>query len=217
MFFAICHRIKKMVDHMDEPPEELQGLDRMLSDTYFCNFSLFQSMPDSWAINQLFPILPIHRLDEQPTHNAVLGDITCDSDGRIDRFIDRRDVRRTLPLHSLQPGSPYYIGVFLLGAYQEILGDLHNLFGDTHAVHVSQDADGKLTLDTIIKGETVDEVLDYVQFDRKDLVHRLQAAVEIAVREGRMDHRQAGEFVEIYERGLSDYTYLRKRPEETLD
>ena len=161
-------------------PEELQGLDRTLSDTYFCNFSLFQSMPDSWAINQLFPIMPIHRLDQQPTRHAVLGDMTCDSDGKIDRFIDRRDVKRTLLLHTFN-GIPYYLGAFLVGAYQEILGDLHNLFGDTNAVHVDLTGDGQVVLDTILKGDTVSEVLNYVQFQGRDLIHRLQSAVDTAV------------------------------------
>ena len=144
-------------------PEELQGLEALLSDTYFCNFSIFQSMPDSWAIKQLFPIMPIHRLNEAPTRRAVLGDITCDSDGKIDQFIDLRDVRNTLELHPFD-GQPYYLGAFLLGAYQEILGDLHNLFGDTNAVHVSLDDDGEVSLDDVIKGDTVREVLAYVQY-----------------------------------------------------
>ena len=136
LYWAICLKLQKLVKTMDEVPEDLQNLDESLSDTYFCNFSLFQSIPDSWAIKQLFPIMPIHRLNERPTRHAVLGDITCDSDGKVDQFIDRRDVKRTLPLHTFN-GSPYYLGVFLVGAYQEILGDLHNLLGDTHAVHVS--------------------------------------------------------------------------------
>ena len=140
LFWAICGKLQKLVQQLDDVPEELQGLDESLSDTYFCNFSLFQSMPDSWAIKQLFPIMPIHRLDERPTRHAVLGDITCDSDGKIDQFIDRRDVKKTLPLHAFN-GEPYYLGAFLVGAYQEILGDLHNLFGDTNAVHVSLDDD----------------------------------------------------------------------------
>ena len=139
---------------MDDVPEDLQGLDDTMADTYFCNFSLFQSCPDSWAIKQLFPVMPIHRLNTPPTHHAVLGDITCDSDGKIDQFIDRRDVKRTLPLHTVN-GEPYYLGVFLVGAYQEILGDLHNLFGDTHAVHVSLDERGSVVLDAVIKGDTV--------------------------------------------------------------
>jgi arginine decarboxylase len=209
LFWAICHKIRRLVDELDYTPEELENLDRLLSDTYFCNFSLFQSMPDSWAIKQLFPIMPIHRLNEQPTRHAVLGDITCDSDGKIDQFIDRRDVRRTLSLHACN-GDPYYLGAFLIGAYQEILGDLHNLFGDTNAVHVDIHANGEVVLDSVIKGETVSEVLDYVQFSRDDLVSRLQTAVEQAVRNGRLNHEDAGRFVKFYEDGLNGYTYLEK-------
>ena len=209
LFFAICHKISRMMKELDEVPDELSGIDRMLSDTYFCNFSLFQSMPDSWAIKQLFPILPIHRLNERPTRHAVLCDITCDSDGKVDTFIDRRDVRRTLQLHEFGT-QPYYLGAFLIGAYQEILGDLHNLFGDTNAVHVDLSPTGEVLLETIIKGDTVREVLDYVQFKGKDLMDRLQMAVETAVREGRIDHQQAGRFVKFYEEGLNGYTYLEE-------
>ncbi|MFO0867590.1 MAG: biosynthetic arginine decarboxylase [Pirellulales bacterium] len=213
IFFAICHRIRRLMEQTDFVPEELQGLDSTLSDTYFCNFSLFQSMPDSWAIKQLFPVTPIHRLNERPTHHAVLGDITCDSDGKIDQFIDRRDVKRTLLLHDFD-GRPYYLAAFLIGAYQEILGDLHNLFGDTNTVHVDVNDKGDVVLETIVKGETVSEVLDYVQFNDRDLIHRLQSAVETAVREGRIDHRQAGRFVKFYEAGLQGYTYLEEISEE---
>ncbi|MCA9186681.1 MAG: biosynthetic arginine decarboxylase [Planctomycetales bacterium] len=207
LFFTICRRIQKMTEDNEDVPEELEGLDSMLSDTYFCNFSLFQSMPDSWAIKQLFPVMPIHRLKEEPTRHAVLGDITCDSDGKIDRFIGRRDVKRTLLLHPFD-GSDYILGAFLIGAYQEILGDLHNLFGDTNAVHVSLNDENQVVLETIIKGETVGQVLEYVQFKDKDLVDRLQSAVERAVREGKIDNQEAGRFVEHYERGLRGYTYL---------
>ena len=209
IFFGICHRIRRLVEQAEFVPEELQGLDSTLSDTYFCNFSLFQSMPDSWAIKQLFPVTPIHRLNERPTHPAVLGDITCDSDGKIDQFIDRRDVKRTLLLHEFD-GRPYYLSAFLIGAYQEILGDLHNLFGDTNTVHVDVNEKGDVVLETIVKGETVSEVLDYVQFHDRDLINRLQSAVEVAVREGRIDHRQAGQFVKFYEAGLQGYTYLEE-------
>ncbi len=212
LFFAICHRIQKMLEQMEYVPEDLEGLDAMLSDTYFCNFSLFQSLPDSWAIKQLFPIMPIHRLNERPTRDAVLSDITCDSDGKIDRFIDRRDVRRTLRVHTYD-GPQYLLGAFLLGAYQEILGDLHNLFGDTNAVHVNLTDDGEIQLETIIKGDTVSEVLEYVQYKDRDLISRLQATVELAVRQGRIDHQQAGRFVRVYEDGLRGYTYLEE-PEE---
>ena len=143
-------------------------------------------MPDSWAVKQFFPMMPIHRLNEQPTHRAVLCDITCDTDGRIDHFIDRRDVKRTLPLHSFD-GEPYYLGAFLVGAYQEILGDLHNLFGDTNAVHVSLDDNGQVIIQTVIKGDTVREVLHYVEFDTDALLHQMRTDVEQAVREQRLD------------------------------
>jgi arginine decarboxylase len=195
---------------MEEVPEDLQNLDESLSDTYFCNFSLFQSVPDSWAIKQLFPIMPIHRLDERPTRHAVLGDITCDSDGKIDQFIDRRDVRRTLPLHAFN-GSPYILGVFLVGAYQEILGDLHNLYGDTHAVHVSLDSNNTVVLDAVIKGDTVREVLDYVEFDSEDLIRKLRTDVEAAVRAGRLNYEESGRVLRFYEEGLQGYTYLEER------
>ena len=179
---------------MGEVPEDLQNLDEQLSDTYFCNFSLFQSIPDSWAIKQLFPVMPIHRLNEKPLNHAVLGDITCDSDGKLDRFVDRRDVKRTLPLHAMN-GDAYYLGVFLIGAYQEILGDLHNLFGDTHAVHVSLDENGSTRLDALIKGDTVKEVLDYVEFDAETLLGKLRTDVENAVHAGRMDYEGAGQLL----------------------
>ncbi len=207
LFWAICRKMQRLVRQLDYVPEDLQGLDALLSDTYFCNFSLFQSMPDSWAIRQLFPVMPIHRLAEQPTHHAVLGDITCDSDGKIDLFIDRRDVKRTLPLHSFN-GEPYYLGAFMLGAYQEILGDMHNLFGDTNAVHVSLDDNGSVVLETVIKGDTVREVLDYVEFDPDALVRKLRTDVEVAVRESRLDFQQAGRLLRFYEDGLHGYTYL---------
>ena len=210
LYWAICMRLQKLVKTMEEVPEDLQHLDESLSDTYFCNFSLFQSVPDSWAIKQLFPIMPIHRLDEPPTRHAVLGDITCDSDGKVDQFIDRRDVRRTLPLHAFN-GSPYYLGVFLVGAYQEILGDLHNLYGDTHAVHVSLDADNRVVLDAVIKGDTVREVLSYVQFDGDALIAKLRADVEAAVRDGRIDYEESGRLLQFFEDGLHGYTYLEER------
>ncbi|MCH5376518.1 MAG: biosynthetic arginine decarboxylase, partial [Planctomycetes bacterium] len=213
IFFGICHRLQRMVGQLEYVPEELEGLDSMLSDTYFCNFSLFQSMPDSWAIKQLFPIMPIHRLNERPTRRAVLGDVTCDSDGKIDHFIDRRDVKRSLPVHRFD-GSPYMLGACLLGAYQEILGDLHNLFGDTNAVHVDLTEDGEILLESIIRGDTVNEVLEYVQYKDRDLLNRLQSAAEAAVRRGLIDHQQAGRFVRVYEDGLRGYTYLEESPEE---
>jgi arginine decarboxylase len=207
LYWSICRKLQRLVQQMDDVPEDLQNLDEALSDTYFCNFSLFQSIPDSWAIKQLFPVMPIHRLKERPSQHAVLGDITCDSDGKIDQFIDRRDVKKTLPLHTFN-GEPYYLGVFLVGAYQEILGDLHNLFGDTHAVHVSLDEGGKVVLEAVIKGDTVREVLDYVEFDAETLMNRLRDDVERAVRDGRMDFEQSGRLLRFYENGLQGYTYL---------
>jgi len=209
LYWAICRRICKLTKTLEFVPEELEGLQATLSDTYFCNFSLFQSIPDSWAIKQLFPVMPIHRLNERPTQAAVLGDVTCDSDGKIDQFIDRRDVKRTLPLHTWQ-NEPYYLGAFLIGAYQEILGDLHNLFGDTNAVHVSMDERGEVVVDAVIKGDTVREVLDYVEFDSNQLVQRLRDSIEQAVREGRICDSQAGRFLKFYEEGLGGYTYLEE-------
>jgi arginine decarboxylase len=207
LFWAICTKLQRLTQSMGEVPEDLQNLDEQLSDTYFCNFSLFQSIPDSWAIKQLFPVMPIHRLNEKPGNHAVLGDITCDSDGKLDRFVDRRDVKKTLPLHAVTK-APYYLGVFLVGAYQEILGDLHNLFGDTHAVHVTMDQNGSARLDALVKGDTVKEVLDYVEFDAETLLRKLRTDVETAVRDGRVDYEGAGRLLRFYEEGLHGYTYL---------
>ncbi|MDE3195033.1 MAG: biosynthetic arginine decarboxylase [Acidobacteriota bacterium] len=207
LFWTICRKVQRMARELDFFPEELEGLEAMLSDTYFCNFSLFQSMPDSWAIKQLFPLMPIHRLGEKPTRHAVLGDITCDSDGKVDQFIDRRDVKRTLALHEFN-GNDYYLGAFLVGAYQEILGDLHNLFGDTNAVHVRLSPSGEVILDEVIKGDTVREVLDYVQFKTDSLVARLRRSVEAAVREGKLGYEESGRLIRFYEEGLHGYTYL---------
>ena len=210
LYWAILLKLQKLVQQMDEVPEDLQNLDEQLSSTYFCNFSLFQSIPDSWAIKQLFPVMPIHRLQERPTEHAVLGDITCDSDGKIDQFIDRRDVKRTLPLHAFGDDH-YYLGVFLVGAYQEILGDMHNLFGDTHAVHIRLDGSGNVVLEAVIKGDTVKEVLDYVEFDANTLLHRMRVDVEAAVREGRIELEQSGRLLRFYEDGLQGYTYLEDK------
>ena len=207
LYWSISRRIQSLAQNLDYFPEELEGLEAMLSDTYFCNFSLFQSMPDSWAIKQLFPLMPIHRLDEEPTRHAVLADITCDSDGKVDQFIDRRDVKRTLALHQFN-GGEYYLGAFLVGAYQEILGDLHNLFGDTNTVHVRLSETGETILDSVIKGDTVREVLNYVQFSLDALVSRLRRDVEVALREGRLGYEESGLLLKFYEEGLHGYTYL---------
>jgi arginine decarboxylase len=208
LFWCVCGKLLKIMHEVEYVPEELNGLQGLLSDTYFCNFSIFQSMPDSWAVNQLFPIMPIHRLNEEPTRRAVLGDITCDSDGRIDQFIDLRDVRNTLELHPFT-GQPYYLGAFLLGAYQEILGDLHNLFGDTNAVHISMDDDG-YSLDTVIKGDTVREVLQYVQYSADELISLMRKDVEKAVRGGKVSVEESRTLLRFYETGLEGYTYLEE-------
>jgi arginine decarboxylase len=209
LFWCVCGKILRIVREMDYVPEDLSGLESLLSDTYFCNFSIFQSMPDSWAVKQLFPIMPIHRLNEVPTRRAVLGDITCDSDGKVDQFIDLRDVRNTLQLHPFK-NEPYYLAAFLLGAYQEILGDLHNLFGDTNAVHISIDDTGEVNLDTVIKGNTVREVLAYVQYSADSLTAQMRKDVERAVRAGTISLEESRQMLGFYETGLDGYTYLEE-------
>ncbi len=209
VYWSICQRINKLSKQLEYIPEEIEAISPSLCDTYFCNFSLFQSIPDSWAIKQLFPLMPIHRLHERPDCSAVLGDVTCDSDGKIEQFIDRRDVKRSLPLHSLR-NEPYYLGAFLVGAYQEILGDLHNLFGDTHAVHISSDDHGRVAVDTVVKGDTVSQVLQYVEFNPEELAKNLRCSIEEAVRDGLISDGQAGRFIRFYEDGLGGYTYLEE-------
>jgi arginine decarboxylase len=209
LFWAIIRKVKKLASELDYVPEEFENLDSLLSETYFCNFSLFQSMPDSWAVKQLFPVMPIHRLQEKPSVQATIGDISCDSDGKIDQFIDRRDVKKTLPLHTFK-GEPYYLGAFLVGAYQEILGDLHNLLGDTNAVHVSLGPDNQPILDSVVQGDTVREVLDYVQFNVKSLIEQFRKDIETAVRDGKMDYAESGKILRYYEDGIHGYTYLEE-------
>ncbi len=210
IFWAICQKILKLVREMREVPEEFEGLERTLSDTYFCNFSMFQSLPDIWAIDQLFPIMPIHRLTEEPTRRAVLADITCDSDGKIDHFIDRRDVKNVLELHPLTAGDEYLLGVFLVGAYQEILGDLHNLFGNTNTVHVSLAPGGGYQIEHVVTGDTVTDVLKYVSYAREDLVARVRRFAEQAVRSSGMSLEETRSLLRMYEEGLSGYTYLER-------
>ena len=207
LFWSIAKEIQQMTNGMKHVSEELINLPKLLSDKYFCNFSLFQSLPDSWAIDQIFPIIPIQRLDEKPDRSATLQDITCDSDGKIDNFISTRNLSYYLPVHSLKPKEPYYIGVFLVGAYQEILGDLHNLFGDTNAVHVSVDDNG-YSIDQIIDGETVAEVLEYVQYNPKKLVRTVETWVTSSVKSGIITAEEGKEFLSNYRSGLYGYTYL---------
>lgn len=208
LFWAICARVHDMATASDRMPEELEPLEEILSEIYFCNFSLFQSLPDSWAIDQLFPILPIHRLDERPTHRAVLADMTCDSDGKIDRFVDLLDVRKTLEVHELRSGEAYYLAVFLVGAYQETLGDLHNLFGDTNVVHVRLHEEGGWWIEETVKGDSARDVLGYMQYDVAKLVPRIVRDCEVAVRAGRMTLPESRVLTKFYETALNGYTYL---------
>ncbi|MGE3354199.1 MAG: arginine decarboxylase, partial [Planctomycetota bacterium] len=200
--------LRQIVKGLDYVPEELTGLEKALADTYYCNFSVFQSAPDHWAVKQLFPTMPIHRLNEQPTRRAILADLTCDSDGKVDKFIDLRDVKSALEVHPLVPGRPYYLAMFLVGAYQEILGDLHNLFGDTNAIHISMDDDHGYRVERVIEGDSVAEVLSYVQYEKQDLIRRMRSRLEVAVRTGTINAKESGLLMKRYEEGLSGYTYL---------
>ncbi len=208
LYWATCARIRDACRRLERAPEELDDLESILSDTYFCNFSVFQSLPDSWAIDQLFPIMPIHRLHERPTRTAVLADITCDSDGKIDRFVSLRDVKRTLELHELKDGEKYYLAVFLVGAYQETLGDLHNLFGDTHVVHVRLHDEGGWWIEEIVKGDTANKVLEYMEYDVAELYPALARDCERAIRDGRMTLAESQALKRFYESELDGYAYL---------
>jgi arginine decarboxylase len=207
LYWSVAREAYSIAGTTKHAPEELRQLSKTLSDKYFCNFSLFQSLPDSWAIDQVFPIMPVHRLDEKPDRYAILQDITCDSDGKIDNFIPTRNTRSHLPVHTLKNREPYYIGVFLVGAYQEILGDLHNLFGDTNAVHVSI-KDSGYEIDRVIDGETVAEVLEYVQYNSKKLVRTVESWVTGSVKAGMITAEEGKEFLSNYRSGLYGYTYL---------
>ncbi len=209
LFWSIAREIGAIASQMKHAPEELRKVSRMLPDKYFCNFSLFQSLPDSWAIDQVFPIVPLARLDEKPTRRCTIQDMTCDSDGKISHFITDHGTSSSLPVHQLKSGEPYYLGVFLVGAYQEILGDMHNLFGDTNAVHISVYKD-RFEIEKIIDGETVAEVLDYVQFDPKKLVRNVESWVSSAMKAGRITPEEGREFLSNYRSGLYGYTYLEK-------
>lgn len=207
MYWSVCREINSLTKHLKHAPEELQGLDKLLADKYFCNFSLFQSLPDSWAIDQLFPIVPLQRLNERPTRSATLQDITCDSDGKIANFVTNRNISHILPVHTLKKNESYYLGIFLVGAYQEILGDMHNLFGDTNAAHITV-KDGHYHIDQIFDGETVEEVLAYVQYNPKKLVRQLEMWVTKSVKQGKLSLEEGKEFLSNYRSGLYGYTYL---------
>ena len=207
LFWSVAREVHLISNEMKHMPEELRGVAKMLPEKYFCNFSLFQSLPDSWAIDQVFPVVPLDRLNERPDRMATLQDITCDSDGKIANFISPQGVAHALPVHSLRPGEHYYLGVFLVGAYQEILGDMHNLFGDTNAVHINVYKD-HYRIDQVIDGETVAEVLDYVQYSPKQLVRNVESWVTESIRTGRITSDEGNEFIRNYRSGLYGYTYL---------
>jgi arginine decarboxylase len=208
LYWATTAKIRDCCRRLDRVPEELEDLESILSDTYFCNFSVFQSLPDSWAIDQLFPIMPIHRLDERPLRTGVLADITCDSDGKIDKFVSLRDVKRALELHELKPGEEYYLAAFLVGAYQETLGDLHNLFGDTHVVHIRLHDEGGWWIEEIVKGDTANKVLEYMEYDVAELYPALARDCERAIRDGRMSLAETQVLKRFYEGELNGYAYL---------
>lgn len=207
MYWSVCREINSLAKSLKHTPEELKNLDKILADKYFCNFSLFQSLPDAWAVDQLFPIVPLQRLNERPTRSATLQDITCDSDGKITNFVTNRNISHILPVHTLRKNEPYYLGVFLVGAYQEILGDMHNLFGDTNAAHITV-KDGRYHIDQIFDGETVEEVLNYVQYNPKKLVRQLEVWVTKSVKQGKISFEEGKEFLSNYRSGLYGYTYL---------
>ncbi len=209
LFWSIAREVLRIAQELKHAPEELRKIAKMLPDKYFCNFSLFQSLPDSWAIDQIFPVIPIHRLDERPSHTATLQDMTCDSDGKMNNFISTMNNPYNLPVHPLKEGEPYYLGVFLVGAYQEILGDLHNLFGDTNAVHISVYND-RYEIDRVYDGETIADVLDYVSYNPRKLVRNVEGWVTRSMKAGKITPEEGREFISNYRSGLYGYTYLER-------
>jgi len=207
LFYCCCEKILRIVRDLESVPEDLVDLEKGLADTYYGNLSVFQSAPDHWAVKQLFPVMPIHRLHEKPTRRGIIADLTCDSDGKISKFIDEHDVKDVLELHSWT-GEPYYLGVFLVGAYQEILGDLHNLFGDTDAVHVSLDEEEGYHVGHVVEGDSIGAVLSYVQYDRRSLIESVRRTIESALRLGQISIEESAQLRKRFEQGLDDYTYL---------
>jgi arginine decarboxylase len=208
LFWAAAHKIWKIARELDYIPDDLETLPKQLSDTYYCNFSVFQSVPDAWAVDHLFPVMPIHRLNERPTRLGILADLTCDSDGKLDRFIDLHDVKNSLELHNFNPGQPYFLGVFLVGAYQEVLGDLHNLFGDVNAVHIAYDPERGYGVRHVITGDLVRDVLSYLEYDQVTMVARLRQQIENALSRGSITFEESASLVKHFEAGLAGYTYL---------
>lgn len=216
IFWIFCSRVMELEKSLKRKPEDIETLKKFMSDSYYCNFSLFQSAPDMWAVDQLFPIMPIHRLGTKPTRKAILLDLTCDSDGKIDQFIDPKDVANTLDLHPLIEGEHYYVGMFLLGAYQEILGDFHNLFGDTDAVYVSAKAGGGYCIDHIEEGDSVTDVLGYVEYTKSDLLKKLRKGADQALASGHISNRELKLLLRYYEEGLDGYTYLEREADDEV-
>ncbi|MFH1913783.1 MAG: biosynthetic arginine decarboxylase [Pseudomonadota bacterium] len=210
VFWETIRRIATLSKDLPSLPHELEGIGQALSDIYYCNFSVFQSLPDAWAIGQLFPIMPVHRLAERPTREGILADITCDCDGKIDRFIDRQGVKRTMPLHELKETDEYYLGAFLVGAYQETLGDLHNLLGDTNVVTIRVRDNGEFDFVSELEGDTVEDILSYVEYDTKHLLTRFRETAENAVRDGRITAGQRRAILQAYKTGLQGYTYFER-------
>jgi arginine decarboxylase len=208
LFWQAARKIRRIVRDMDYVPEDLDSLERQLADTYFCNFSLFQSVPDSWAVKALFPVMPIHRLREEPTRRAILADLTCDSDGKVDQFIGLHDVKTALELHDYSSAEPYLLGIFLVGAYQEVLGDLHNLFGDVNAVHIRYDEERGYAVKHVIEGDTVKDVLSYVSYDQRHIMAKLRESIEAALSAGTMTFEESAALVKHFEAGMASYTYL---------
>ncbi len=209
LFWHVCERIHRDLKTLKEIPEEFEDMEKMLADTYVMNFSVFQSLPDSWAIDQLFPILPIHRLNERPGEVGTLADITCDSDGKIDKFIDLRDIKETLPLHTFKSDEPYYVAFCLMGAYQDVLGDLHNLFGEAHEVLVTVDDEGKSHIEDVLPGESCERVLEYMNYDKTEILDSIGKQLRrVANRPIKKDEIQTiyREFEAVFPR----YTYLER-------
>ncbi|MCC3406468.1 MAG: biosynthetic arginine decarboxylase [Microcoleus sp. PH2017_10_PVI_O_A] len=208
LYWACCDKIQTIARQKDYVSEDLEDLEKVMASIYYINLSVFQSVPDSWAINQLFPIMPINRLDEEPTQRGILADLTCDSDGKIDQFIDLRDVKSVLELHTIKPGEPYYLALFLGGAYQEIMGNLHNLFGDANTVHIQLTPSG-YHIEHVVKGDTMKEVLSYVQYDAESLVESIRRQTESALQQNKITLSEAQLLLQNYERSLTQYTYLQ--------
>nr|WP_238718557.1 biosynthetic arginine decarboxylase [Petrachloros mirabilis] len=211
LYWACCAKILAIARQQDYVPDDLEDLEKTMASIYYANLSVFQSAPDTWAIDQLFPIMPLHRLDEEPTQRATLADLTCDSDGKINQFIDLKEVKPLLELHPLHPEQPYYLGMFLNGAYQEIMGNLHNLFGDTHAVHIRLTPQG-YRIEHVVKGDTMGDVLSYVQYDAEQLLENLRRQTEQALQDHQITLQESKLLLKTYERSLRRYTYLSEIP-----